>query len=65
MLKTEVEKKHFTWQKAMDIVQEIKETEKVFANYIGKALYNWGKKNNSRKIGKRSEGSYEKKSKES
>ena len=28
----------------MDIVQEIKETEKVFANYIGKALYNWEKK---------------------
>lgn len=44
MLKTEVERKHFTWQKVMDIVQEIKETEKVFANYIGKALYNWGKK---------------------
>lgn len=48
----------------MDIVQEIKETEKVFANYVLKKLFTIEKKN-SRKIGKRSEGSYEKKSKES
>lgn len=48
----------------MDIVQEIKETEKVFANYVLKKLFTIEKKN-SRKIGKRPEGSYEKKSKES
>lgn len=48
----------------MDIVQEIKETEKVFANHILKKLFTIEEKN-SRKIDKRSEGSYEKKSKES